>query len=276
MPSDDTTSHPEDQSEIKAAELPPMGFRTLLPNRRRVAKTNFYEWTVEEDKILTERYPKEGSQDSLAKDLPRKTKSQIGTRARKLGIYVNREIFWSNPNRIDIRTKDITGQQFNDLTVLSFTDKDQNGRHYYLCKCKCGDTKITRKDYLTSGGLKSCGCRRNKSRRENYHDLSHRYLTAIEKRSKKNGIEFSLTMEFMWLLFERQNKKCAISGQDIVLCKSRSYKTQTASLDKIDPLGGYVEENVQWVHKDVNTMKMDFDQTYFIETCRKIAEHNRT
>lgn len=32
MPSDDTSSHPEDQSEIKAAELPHQGFQSQIPD----------------------------------------------------------------------------------------------------------------------------------------------------------------------------------------------------------------------------------------------------
>ena len=49
----------------------------------------------------------------------------------------------------------------------------------------------------------------------------------------------------------------------------------TASVDRIDSSGGYVESNVQWVHKDVNKMKMDIPQNQFIEYCKIISSHNK-
>ena len=37
------------------------------------------------------------------------------------------------------------------------------------------------------------------------------------------------------------------------------------SLDRIDSSKGYEENNVQWVHKDINLMKNKYDNKYFIE-----------
>lgn len=34
---------------------------------------------------------------------------------------------------------------------------------------------------------------------------------------------------------------------------------------------GYTTENVQWVHKDINRMKSDFSDNYFIEMCSNVA-----
>lgn len=46
----------------------------------------------------------------------------------------------------------------------------------------------------------------------------------------------------------------------------------TASLDRIQNDKGYIEGNVQWVHKDINRMKNIFEQNYFIDICKKIIE----
>lgn len=46
-------------------------------------------------------------------------------------------------------------------------------------------------------------------------------------------------------------------------------------LDRIDSSKGYIEGNVQWVHKDVNMMKQNYSQKYFIEMCKKIYETNK-
>ena len=53
-------------------------------------------------------------------------------------------------------------------------------------------------------------------------------------------------------------------------------KLQTASLDRIDSTKGYSKDNIQWVHKDINCMKMDFSQQYFIDLCVKVAKNVET
>ncbi|MGJ4945118.1 hypothetical protein ACQR1W_31470 [Bradyrhizobium sp. HKCCYLS1011] len=43
----------------------------------------------------------------------------------------------------------------------------------------------------------------------------------------------------------------------------------------IDSSKGYAAGNVQWIHKDLNHMKLDFDQDYFVEMCMRVADHHR-
>lgn len=49
----------------------------------------------------------------------------------------------------------------------------------------------------------------------------------------------------------------------------------TASLDRIDSSRGYEIDNIQWVHKDVNKMKMGLSQNEFIDICKIISKNNR-
>jgi hypothetical protein len=46
----------------------------------------------------------------------------------------------------------------------------------------------------------------------------------------------------------------------------------TASLDRIDNSKGYIVGNVWWVHKDINTMKMDFPLEQFRSYCKRVSE----
>jgi len=71
-------------------------------------------------------------------------------------------------------------------------------------------------------------------------------------------------------LYERQNRKCAISGLPIVFGKHNT--ETTASLDRIDSAIGYEKDNIQWVHKDVNIMKNIFPLEYFLGMCKKITD----
>ena len=68
--------------------------------------------------------------------------------------------------------RDLTGQKFGKLTVLSYSHSDKNHFAYYLCKCECGNTKIVRASNLISGDTKTCGCY-NKTTKENGGRLVH-------------------------------------------------------------------------------------------------------
>lgn len=107
-----------------------------------------------------------------------------------------------------------------------------------------------------------------------YEGIPGYYWKRIKRSALVRDIEFSINIEDMWELFLKQNKKCALSGIPISFGPSSCHST-TASLDRIDNKKGYIINNVQWVHKDINIMKNIFDNDYFIECCKKITENNK-
>jgi hypothetical protein len=56
------------------------------------------------------------------------------------------------------KIKDLTGQKFNRLTVITDSGKRLYGIALWLCKCECGKETTVRSDHLRSGATKSCGC----------------------------------------------------------------------------------------------------------------------
>ena len=95
----------------------------------------------------------------------------------------------------------------------------------------------------------------------------------IKRNAKVRKIPFFITEDFVVELFHKQNGKCALSGLDLNFGESTTDET-TASLDRINSHKSYDPENVQWVHKDINLMKMDFDEKYFIFLCARVADKN--
>ena len=92
--------------------------------------------------------------------------------------------------------------------------------------------------------------------------------------AKKRSLEFNISVEYMKRLFLEQHQKCAYLKTELYLgCKSGDIYTN-ASIDRIDSSKGYIEGNVQWVHKKVNIMKQDMTNENFLELCRLIAEAN--
>lgn len=173
---------------------------------------------------------------------------------------------------------DINGLKSGKLTVIKF-DNIENNRAFWICQCECGNTTRLSTDVIKSGHTKSCGCSHNAGR-ENCNwkgigDISGGYWCQLLKRSKETNKDFDITKEYIWDLFLNQDKKCALTGIELKFPTKQSLRDGTASLDRIDSDIGYIKGNVQWIHKDINWMKQDFSEKYFIEMCQKIIEYRK-
>jgi hypothetical protein len=140
-------------------------------------------------------------------------------------------------------------------------------------KCKRCSTLINNKNKI-GNGHKTIG------------DLSGSFVNTIKQKANQRNIEFNITVEYLWELFLLQNKKCKLSNIDLKLYtyniwtstgKSRHHNTSimNASLDRIDSNLGYIEGNVQWVHKVVNIMKNTLTNDEFIYFCEQIYKNNK-
>lgn len=182
--------------------------------------------------------------------------------------------------------------------TIKYEIKEKGKKLTWFCECDCGNKCTRQHTYLVSTYKKqdrtpSCGCRQYDALKGDKHtgwagcgDLSGQYYASIQNRAKQkkksknreNGIEFNVSIEYLWQLFLDQNAKCAISGLPITLSKSRktkeARKLQTASLDRIDCDKGYIEGNLQWVHRDINLMRNTMSMELFKKYCKNIVDYN--
>ena len=174
---------------------------------------------------------------------------------------------------------DLRGKNFGQWEVLNFSNTDQENA-LWLCKCKlCGNTANVSTPNLKSGASTKCYSCANKPLALTGLSNSHWYKIRRLNRRRQKKIQFNLTQAEAYEKFLFQNGKCALSGINLTLpvtCMDLNKGNYTASLDRIDSDKSYTSDNIQWVHKDINWMKNKFDQTYFIETCIKIANFNKT
>jgi hypothetical protein len=178
------------------------------------------------------------------------------------------------------------GERFGELTVLSIERvRDNQGiwRYKALSRCDCGSPpKLIKFDTLRSGHTKSCGCgtkRYAKVRGENnvgfkgYKEIRSIFWRRFVRGAVRRNIPFEVTMEYAWNLYEAQGRRCALTGVPIGFSTNRSYIFITASMDRIENSKGYVEGNIQWVHKSINVMKNSHSVEDFTEWCRKVVDH---
>jgi len=177
--------------------------------------------------------------------------------------------------------KDLTGQIFHRLTVVEFAD-NVKGYVRWKCKCECGKYTIVRGSKLISGHTKSCGCysreKAQQTKRTGHGDITGQYWATLQNGARTRNLVFNVSIEDVWNLFLKQNRKCALSGLELCFAKyDRAIKgsQQTASLDRIDSNIGYVIDNLQWIHKKLNVMKMSLPNQEFIDWCHLISQFNR-
>jgi hypothetical protein len=174
--------------------------------------------------------------------------------------------------------EDITNKKFGKLTVTGFNRKDKT-YYFWNCHCDCGNDIIVSKNNLKSRTTSSCGCisrqlGKHSLRFSGYEEIPGSYIGKKKFDSKKRHIRYAVSKKHLWELFLKQNRKCALSGRDIKFQTCQGDYSATASLDRIDSSKGYVKGNIQWLHKDVNRMKQEFEEKYFIGLCKDVVDHN--
>lgn len=180
--------------------------------------------------------------------------------------------------------KDETGKRFGKLITICKV-KDSKGYYTrYKCLCDCGNQHIVATTHLRKGSITHCGCNKILGAKHTQwkgvgeisgnfwwtHIIRSANGSKLNNRTRKPK-ELTISIEYAWNLFILQNRKCALTGIILKFPKKYKDKDYTASLDRIDSSKGYVEGNVQWVHKHINIMKNKFDNQYFIDMCKKVA-----
>lgn len=175
------------------------------------------------------------------------------------------------------------GNKYNWLTIIGMEYSEMYKTWCAKCVCDCGQETIETLRKLKSGEKKTCG-----KKNCNYHNNLTRINGALTTSTgyknilgscwaswrlgaKARNIDFLITIEDAWEIFEKQEGKCALTGIELKFRKGDN-RIQTASLDRIDSSKSYTKENVQWVHKEINRMKGNLSESEFLNYCKEIIK----
>lgn len=143
-----------------------------------------------------------------------------------------------------MRTTDLIGKKFNNLTVIEFAYK-KNNTGYWKCKCDCGNETIVMRGNLPK--TLSCGCKitTNKYRGKFNPKLGHAYYNMRKRCNNPKNKSYK-----------------HYGGKGIKICSKwdtlegflddmmPTYK-DGLTLDRIDVNGDYCKENCRWVDRKV-------------------------
>lgn len=165
---------------------------------------------------------------------------------------------------------DLVHQRFCKWFVLQHGPSSKTGRSRWLCRCDCGTTKLVQSSHLRRGLSTQC---RACAKFQGYKQISLSYWNHLINGAKKRDYEFNITIEEAWEQFLKQKSKCVLTGQNLVFARNYGTDLQTASFDRIDSSKGYVADNIQWVHKDINMLKGKLSQKEFIWLCQLVTDY---
>ncbi len=199
--------------------------------------------------------------------------------------------------------QDLRRKRFGSLIVVEPigykpNPNSQGGDRIWKCLCDCGEMASVRHSSLLKTGRKErksvLGCegcvqrfwdqkqREDEAQRygvdpawEGYEEITRNYWIYIMRSAERRNMKFCLTPQQAWKQFSIQEKKCALTGWTLILPVGVTSldRNRTASLDRIDSSQGYVEGNVQWLHKDINIAKLDLPQEEFINLCKLVTDY---
>lgn len=144
------------------------------------------------------------------------------------------------------KLKDLMGQKFGILTVISRVPNDKHGRAKWLCKCDCGNETVVQGNHLREGQTKSCGCLRAElvSKAQATHRLT-------KSRTYKSWISMKTRCD------DHKNEAYGnYGGRGIKVCddwysfenflRDMGERPKGKTLDRKDNNKGYYKDNCRW------------------------------
>jgi len=179
------------------------------------------------------------------------------------------------------RMKDVSGQVFGNLTVLSQIAKGQNGRSWFTCRCSCGKIKDIPGWRLVNGYTLSCGCARTTS---SYHggrpkmppgeSAARNTIHYYRRNARLRGIVFELSSQECRALFSENCHYCGIAPSNSTVRRGCPGVFVFNGIDRVDSSLGYITSNTVPCCKNCNYAKHDLSKEQFFDMVNRIYRHS--
>ncbi len=173
--------------------------------------------------------------------------------------------------------KDLKGQVFGKLEVLSITNKKDRGNSaIWRCQCTCGNKVDIPSRSLLGGNAKSCGCKRkcnyNKNRKRKTGSSFDKALRTYQSSARKKSVSWKLTEDETYVLFKNNCYYCGVEPSN---GKGKTQKGNFlySGIDRVDNIEGYVSGNVVSCCKECNLSKGTMSLKDFEDYIYRLYNH---
>lgn len=173
-----------------------------------------------------------------------------------------------------MRFQDITGQRFNNWTVILRCENDANNNTTWLCRCSCGSEVKIGQSNLRSGASSRCkDCKYAAKIQSDKTATISRYLSDYKSNAKSRNLAWQLSYEEFESLVTQVCYYCNCSPT----LKSgwRAYasrKFAVNGIDRFDNSLGYTLNNCMPCCTICNMAKKTLHGSEFIRHCKAVAE----
>jgi hypothetical protein len=155
--------------------------------------------------------------------------------------------------------KELVGSVFGNWQVLTCEGANQHQCLIFKCRCACGHIKLIEGSKLRKDRYPLCAKCLPVIRASSAVRLVWKKINWC---AKARGLCIEVGWDYLEELFKLPKT-----------VKEAQNGATTASLDRIDSAKGYLNGNVQWIHKDLNRMKQEFSDEKFLDWCRRVVQH---
>lgn len=176
--------------------------------------------------------------------------------------------------------KDLTGQKFGLLKVISFSHRksfSRRGYHYYWnCVCECGGSCTPTSNALRAGHSTSCGCLLKLSNKKNKEiSLTEQRARTLrfnnyKNQAKERGYNWELSKEFCYEIFKKDCHYCGEPPSNRLKAKNSIFIYN--GIDRVDNTIGYKEDNVVPCCAFCNWSKNNYTLQEFLSWVKKVHE----
>lgn len=169
---------------------------------------------------------------------------------------------------------------------------------YYLCECECGNKSAVSFPDLLQGKSTRCkkcalklylvnsqkGIKRFGKDNPNYRgskDVPQTWFGRAKRNASSRDFIFKITIEDLQNQWVKQKGLCFYTGLPLnfsngeVVSDTNNHISLIASLDRTDSSKGYIVDNITWVSKTINKLKMDLPHDLFLLLCETVFKYNK-
>ena len=106
---------------------------------------------------------------------------------------------------------------------------------------------------------------------EGYEEIGKDVIYRCKAAAISRNIPFEITIKQVWDKFIEQNRRCIYTNDEVTFDRWQ----RTALIDRTNSTIGYIPENIQIIHKGIQTVKWQYSENELIEYASLVSDYQK-